>query len=98
MTSDVTFSVRIKGSAAKELGRIPNPMRGRIALAIDALAEQPFRGSVLKGESRGLRRVRVGDYRIVYEVLHEVLVVLVIRSRTDRTRTGNAETVFRLLS
>ena len=79
MTSDVTYSVRIKGSAAKELGRIPNPMRGRIALAIDALAEQPFRGSVLKGEFRGLRRVRVGDYRIVYEVLHEVLVVLVVR-------------------
>lgn len=79
MTSDVTFSVRIKGSAAKELGRIPNPMRGRIALAIDALAEQPFRGSVLKGELRGLRRVRVGDYRIVYEAQHEVLVVLVVR-------------------
>lgn len=79
MTSDVTYSVRIKGSAAKELGRIPNPMRGRIALAIDALAEQPFQGSVLKGEFRGLRRVRVGDYRIVYELLHEVLVVLVVR-------------------
>jgi hypothetical protein len=34
MTSDVTYPVRIKGSAAKELGRIPNPMRRRIALAI----------------------------------------------------------------
>ena len=75
----MTYSVRIKGSAAKELGRIPNPMRGRIALAIDALAEQPFRGSVLKGELRGLRRVRVGVYRIVYEVQHDVLVVLVVR-------------------
>ena len=79
MTSDVTYSVRIKGSAAKELGRIPNPMRRRIALAIDALAEQPFRGSVLKGEFRGLHRVRVGDYRIVYEVLDEMLVVLVVQ-------------------
>ena len=79
MTSDVTYSVRIKGSAAKELARVPTPVRRRIALAIDALAEQPFRGSVLKGEFRGLRRVRVGDYRIVYEVLQEVLVVLVVR-------------------
>jgi mRNA interferase RelE/StbE len=33
---------------------------------------------VLKGEFRGLRRVRVGDYRIVYELMDEVLVVLVV--------------------
>jgi len=79
MTSGATYSVRIKRSAAKQLGRIMHPMRRRIALAIDALGEQPFRGSVLKGDSRGLRRVRVGDYRIVYEVLEAVLIVLVIR-------------------
>ena len=79
MTSGTTYSVRIKRSAAKQLGRITHPMRRRIALAIDALGEQPFRGSVLKGDSRGLRRVRVGDYRIVYEVLEAVLIVLVIR-------------------
>ncbi|MYN64605.1 MAG: hypothetical protein F4X11_06195 [Acidobacteria bacterium] len=33
----------------------------------------------MKGELRGLRRTRVGDCRIVYEVLDEVLVVLVVR-------------------
>jgi len=34
---------------------------------------------VLKGEFSGLRRIRIGDYRIVYEVQDEQLVILVIR-------------------
>jgi mRNA interferase RelE/StbE len=34
---------------------------------------------VLKGEFSGLRRIRVGDYRIVYEVQDAQLVILVIR-------------------
>ncbi len=50
----------------------------RIIRAIDRLAEQPLAGSVLKGGLRGLRRVRVGRYRVLYEVLDEELVVLVI--------------------
>jgi mRNA interferase RelE/StbE len=38
-------------------------------------------GSALKGDLRGLRRIRVGDYRIVYEVRDDDLVVLVVRVR-----------------
>jgi mRNA interferase RelE/StbE len=47
--------------------------------AIDGLAEQPLSGSALKGELRGLRRIRVGRYRVVYEVLDGELIVLVVR-------------------
>ncbi len=79
MRSGVTCSVRIKQSAAKALARIPKRDRLRIVEAIDALAEHPLAGSSLKGGLRGLRRVRVGDYRVVYEVLDDALVVLVPR-------------------
>jgi len=34
--------------------------------AIDRLRREPIAGGVLKGEFSGLRRLRVGDYRIVY--------------------------------
>ena len=34
---------------------------------------------VLKGELAGLRRIRVGVYRVVYEMLQDVLVILVVR-------------------
>lgn len=79
MRSGVTYCVRIKGSAAKALARTPKPHRVRIVRAIDGLAEQPLLGHPLKGGLRGLRRIRVGDYRVVYEVLDDELVVLVVR-------------------
>ena len=75
----MSFSIRIKGSAAKELERLAKPDRVWIVNAIDRLAEHPFSGNVLKGDLRGLRRLRVGDYRVLYEVRNETLVVLVVR-------------------
>jgi len=47
--------------------------------AVDKLAEEPLAGGVLKGEFSGLRRLRVGSYRIVYEVSEGELIVLVVR-------------------
>lgn len=75
----MTFSIRIKGSAARELGRVARPERLRIVAAIDRLAENPFLGDALKGELRGLRRIRVGSYRVLYEIRDDALVVLVVR-------------------
>jgi len=75
----VSFSIRIKESAARELRRVAKPDRTRIVAAIDRLAETPHLGAALKGDLRGLRRLRAGDYRIVYEIRDEELVVLVVR-------------------
>jgi mRNA interferase RelE/StbE len=51
----------------------------RVAAAIDLLAEEPRppRATVLVGR-RGYLRVRTGDYRIVYTVSDDVLLVLVV--------------------
>jgi len=46
---------------------------------IDRLGQQPHSGYPLKGGLRGLRRSRVGDYRVVNELLNDELVVLVVR-------------------
>ena len=75
----MSFSIQIKESAAKELRRVARPDRARIVGAIDRLAETPHLGAALKGDLRGLRRVRVGDYRVVYEVRDDELLVLVVR-------------------
>ncbi len=75
----MSFSIRIKGSAARELRRVAKPDRTRLVSAIDRLAETPHLGAALKGDLRGLRRLRVGDYRIVYEVRDDELIVLVVR-------------------
>ena len=77
--SGVSFSIRIKESAAKELRRVVKPDRMRIVAAIDRLAEAPYLGTALKGGLKGLWRIRVGNYRILYEIRHDELVVLVVR-------------------
>ena len=84
MKSNVIYSVGIKLSAAKELAAIEKTSRQRIIGSIDALAENPQRGSALKGDLSGLRRIRVGDYRVIYEIDEAEVRVLVIRVRHQR--------------
>ncbi|RLA37891.1 MAG: type II toxin-antitoxin system RelE/ParE family toxin [Gammaproteobacteria bacterium] len=75
----MTYSLRIKASAARELARVDKSQKMRLVLAVDRLTENPHRGQQLKGELTGLRRIRVGDYRVIYEIDAGRLVVLVIR-------------------
>ena len=75
----MTYSIRIKGRAARELRRLAKRDRTRIVSAIDRLANSPMLGTALKGDLLGLRRLRVSDFRVLYEVQEDVLVVLVIR-------------------
>lgn len=75
----MTYSVKIKQSAAKRLARIDEVDRRRLVEKIDALATNPHVGTALKGELNGLRRIRVGVYRIVFEVRDATLIVLVVR-------------------
>ena len=75
----MTYPLQIKRSAAKALSKITKNDRIRLMDAIERLRDEPNAGGVLKGEFAGLRRLRVGSYRIIYEVFDEQLVVLVIR-------------------
>lgn len=73
------YSISIKQSALKALQKIDHPQRVRLIEAIDKLKINRNAGSVLKGEFSGLRRIRIGDYRIVYEVQNQQLIILVVR-------------------
>ena len=74
----MNWSVRIKRSALKDLSRITKSERLRLVAAIDELAQNPYRGSALKGELTGLRRIRIGSYRVIYEIRENDFVVLVV--------------------
>ena len=75
----MAWSIRIKASAAKALRKLDPQQRRRLIAAIDRLATEPHAGSVLKGEFAGLRRIRVGSYRITYEARQQELIVLMVR-------------------
>ena len=73
------YSLKIKQSAYKELQRLDKKERIRIVSAIDKLKENPHIGKALKGELSGLRRIRSGNYRVIYEINEGEVLVLVLR-------------------
>ena len=73
------YTISIKQSAVKVLSKIEPAQRLRLVEVIDKLKTNPNADSVLKGEFSGLRRIRIGDYRIVYEVQNQQLIILVVR-------------------
>jgi mRNA interferase RelE/StbE len=74
------YQVVVARRAVKTLAGLPRREQQRIRAAIDLLAGEPRPpGCVaLTGEERAYG-VRVGDYRILYEVFDDRLVVQVIR-------------------
>jgi mRNA interferase RelE/StbE len=74
------YSVQFRPSAEKTLDKLDKQARVRILRNIAALAGDPRPSGVkaLSGE-HGLWRIRVGDYRVVYEIQDRELVVLVLR-------------------
>ncbi len=74
------YRIEVKRSAAKELKKIPKADRKRISDKIDSLAENLPDPDIskLKGNNP-FHRVRVGDYRIIYEIQNDTLVILIIK-------------------
>lgn len=74
------WEVLLSKQPQKIIRRLPKPIRERIAEAIDELArdQHPLNSKQLVGFP-DLYRLRVGDWRIIYTLKNEKLIVLVIR-------------------
>lgn len=73
------YSLQIKQSALKELQKIDKKNRKRLIEEIDKLATNPHVGKLLKCEFSGLRRLRAGSYRIIYEINEDQVLILILR-------------------
>lgn len=76
----MTYEVRLARRARRSLESLERREQQRIRAALDLLAANPRPPNcvALRGED-SVYRVRVGDYRIVYEVIDDVLLVHVVR-------------------
>ena len=54
------------------------PLRRKILAAIDALSGDPRPGGCKKLAGQETSRIRVGDYRIIYGIHNQVLLVIVV--------------------
>ena len=76
----MTYRIALSPMAARQLGKLDAQVRRRIQAALDLLAEQPRPPSATRlVGGAGEWRVRTGDYRIVYEIEDEQLLILVLR-------------------
>ena len=73
-------TIELKPSAVKSLEQLPVDLQKRIVRAVELLAGKPRPPGVLKmAGDDNLWRVRVGEFRIVYEIHDDVLLVMVLR-------------------
>ena len=74
------YRIRISTEAERQLAKLDGSIRARVARKIDELAETPRSPGCkkLKGAD-DLWRVRVGDYRIVFSIHDDLLLVLVVK-------------------
>ena len=70
----------IKPSAEKQLDKLPKSVRVRVLDKLEELRQDPRpHGAIKLIGADDLWRIRIGDYRVVYEIQDERLIVLVLR-------------------
>lgn len=75
----MAYSIQFTPAAQRQFNRLDAPTRTRIGAAIDGLAENPRPPGVKKlSGSKNLWRIRVGDYRVVYQIHDRELVVVIV--------------------
>ncbi len=76
----MVYKVELRPSARRELLKLPRHDQIRLVRAMDRLAKEPRpKGAKKLAGAEDLYRVRVGDYRVVYQIQDDRLIVLVVR-------------------
>lgn len=78
------YKIAYKKSVAKDLPRIGKAETRRILDRIEReLRRNPEKTPALKGRYAGLRRLRIGDYRVIFALIEDEILILRIRYRKD---------------
>ena len=76
----MAYRIEFARKALREFQNLPAQVKKRLKPKIDALGQNPRPRGVKKIEGKeNLYRIRVGDYRVIYEVQDKVLLVLVVK-------------------
>lgn len=76
----MAYSVIVSKAAERQLLRLPRDVQPRVRAAIDGLAANPRPPGSQKLSGVEQHRIRIGDYRVIYEIMDAELNVLVVRA------------------
>jgi mRNA interferase RelE/StbE len=80
----LAYNIVYKRSVQRDLKKLPKAEAGRILNEIEQeLSKNADTYPVLKGQFTGLRRYRIGDYRVIYALLGDDCLVLRIGHRKE---------------
>ena len=80
----MTYNVVYKKSVHRDLKKLSKAEVSRILDQIEQeLTKKPESCPVLKGQFAGLRKYRIGDYRVIYALVGADILVLRIANRRD---------------
>jgi mRNA interferase RelE/StbE len=80
----LAYNIVYKKSVERDLKKLPKAEARRIVDQVEGdLGKKPESNPALKGQFAGLRRFRVGDYRVIYALLGNDILVLRIGHRRD---------------
>ena len=86
------YRIEFKRSAAKALKKIPKSDQKRVAERVDSLSEKlPDPATTKMKGDNPFHRIRVGDYRIIYEIHGDILLIVVLK-------IGHRKEVYRRLT
>jgi mRNA interferase RelE/StbE len=73
------YKIVFRKSVAKDLRRIPNQDLRRILATVELLSEEPRPSGIEKLSGQEKYRIRQGNYRIIYEIKDDEVVVVVVK-------------------
>ena len=80
----MAYNIGYKKSVGRDLKKLPKAEARRVLDQIEEeLSEKADAYPVLKGQFAGLRKFRIGDYRVIYAILGDEVLVLRIGHRKD---------------
>ena len=72
------YSIKYTKEAKKKIEKLDPSIRLTIKKAIESLSSNPYKGKPLSYELAGLYSLRTSDYRIIYRIKENQLIILVI--------------------
>lgn len=75
----MAYRIEIRPKVAKELKKLPKHVLNAVTRTIDALAGDPRPSGAKRLSAREEWKIRVGDYRILYVIEDERLIVVIVK-------------------